>query len=107
MAYTDDKQAAIDKAINEAESACKVAYEMTPQKYWGYITLISQTKRVGGPRDNGWFAPIRLPYMRVDGRIAMARDEHKEAGSTMAIQPARFKRPRSHINIQWESSSRK
>ena len=75
----------VDKAVREAEEACQFAIASTPEAYRGFITLISQNKRVGG-KQNPQYATIRLPYMTVDGRIKMARDEHRQGGYNLTIQ---------------------
>jgi len=77
---------AVDKAIREAEEACQFAIASTPEPYRGFITLINQNKRVGGSRQSPQYATTRLPYMTVDGRIKMARDEHRVSGSMLTIQ---------------------
>lgn len=80
-----NKEAAIQKAVDEANDACQAAYEKTPKEYWGYITLISQNKRVGGSRNDPWYARIQQPYIRVDGRVTMMEQEHQGTGETYSI----------------------
>lgn len=77
---------AVQDAIEQAERACQAAIENTPPAYRGFLTLIRQYKRVAGTKANPVFAPIRLPYMSVDGRIKMALDTHREQGASLAIQ---------------------
>jgi len=74
----------VTKAIREAEEACQLAIATTPEQYRPFITLISQNKRVGS-KQNPQYATIRLPYMGVDGRVKMARDEHRAAGMSLSI----------------------
>ena len=81
--YTEDP---VQDAIEQAERACQSAVEGTPESYRGFLTFIRQNKRVGGSRQNPLYAAIRLPYMRVDGRVKMALDEHREQGATLVIQ---------------------
>ena len=81
--YTEDP---VQDAIEQAERACQSAVEGTPELYRGFLTFIRQNKRVGGSRQNPLYAAIRLPYMRVDGRVKMALDEHREQGATLVIQ---------------------
>lgn len=75
----------VTKAIREAEEACQLAIASTPEQYRPFITLISQNKRVGGSRQSPQYATIRLPYMGVDGRVKMARDDHRAAGMSLSI----------------------
>lgn len=75
----------VEKAIREAEQACQMAISGTPEAYRGFITLISQNKRVGGSKQSPLYATIRLPYMDVDGRVRMAMDEHREAGAMISV----------------------
>ena len=77
---------AVQDAIEQAERACQSAVEETPESYRGFLTFIRQNKRVGGSRQKPLYAAIRLPYMRVDGRVKMALDEHREQGATLVIQ---------------------
>jgi hypothetical protein len=82
QSYTED---AVQDAIEQAERACQFAVEGTPEAYRGFLTFIRQNKRVGGSRQHPLYATIRLPYMRVDGRVKMALDEHREQGATLVI----------------------
>lgn len=76
----------VQDAIEQAERACQSAVEETPEPYRGFLTFIRQNKRVGGNRQQPLYATIRLPYMRVDGRVKMALDEHRREGATFVIQ---------------------
>jgi hypothetical protein len=76
----------VQDAIEQAERACQAAVEETPESYRGFLTFIRQHKRVGGNRQQPLYAAIRLPYMRVDGRVKMALDEHRREGATLVIQ---------------------
>lgn len=81
--HTED---VVQDAIEQAERACQSAVEETPESYRGFLTFIRQNKRVGGSRQQPLYAAIRLPYMRVDGRVKMALDEHRREGATFVIQ---------------------
>lgn len=81
--YAED---AVQDAVERAERACQAAVEGTPTAYRGFITFIPQHRRVAGTKYNPVFAAIRLPYMSVDGRVKMARDEHREQGASLVIQ---------------------
>lgn len=76
-------EAEIQQAIEEAERACEDAVKNTPAEYQSFLMFIGQRKRVGGSRQNPVYANIRLPYMRVDGRVKMAMDEHRLAGKRL------------------------
>lgn len=76
----------VDVAIAQAEKVCQKAVEMTAPAYRSFLTLLPQHKRVAGTKTTPVFAPIRLPYMSVDGRIKMALDEHKAKGARLQIQ---------------------
>lgn len=54
--------------MNESQKKIDAAYLNTPAEYHGFITIIKGN-----------------PYMRVDGRVAMARDEHRELGKRLDI----------------------
>lgn len=89
----DPRQEAIDIAVKMARMACDQAYETTAPQYRGFITLIRQNKRVGGSREHPWYAPIELPYIRVDGRIMMAEDDHTERGEFFQVSKTEFYEP--------------
>jgi hypothetical protein len=82
QSHTEDL---VQDAIEQAERACQSAVEDTPESYRGFLTFIRQNKRVGGTRQHPLYATIRLPYMRVDGRVKMALDEHRQQGATLVI----------------------
>ncbi len=86
MSQTSPTDEAVQEAIEQAERACQTAVEDTPEPYRGFLTFIRQNKRVGGSRQRPLYAPIRLPYMRVDGRVKMALDEHRQEGASLVIQ---------------------
>lgn len=77
---------AVKDAVEQAERSCQAAVEATPAAYRSFLTFIPQHKRVAGTRFKPAFAPIRLPYMGVDGRVKMAQDEHREQGASLVIQ---------------------
>jgi hypothetical protein len=85
MSQQNHTEDAIQESIEQAERACRAAVEETPESYRGFLTFIRQNKRVGGSRQNPLYAAIRLPDMRVDGRVKMALDEHRQQGATLVI----------------------
>jgi hypothetical protein len=72
--------------VAQAEKACQAAVDMTPPAYRSFLTLLPQHRRVAGTKSAPVWAPIRLPYMGVDGRIKMAFDEHRDKGARLQIQ---------------------
>ncbi|PYM53045.1 MAG: hypothetical protein DMD79_27160 [Candidatus Rokuibacteriota bacterium] len=81
-----DPQTLIREAQEKAERLCRLAVAQTPADYQSFITLIEQRKKVGGPRSVPIWATVRQPYLSADGRIKMARDQHREAGKRFDIQ---------------------
>lgn len=91
------------KADNDKEQ--QQAYDSIPKEYHSFIVLLEQNVKL---TDNKYFIPadfeklgayqnekgiylkIKKPYMTVDGRIRMARDEHKEAKAKLNISPPRL-----------------
>lgn len=69
------QQDPVKQAEEESARECLEAYESTPQEYHRFITLLNQKKKVGGSKQNPIYAWIKKPYMRVDGRVRMAREE--------------------------------
>jgi len=86
MSQHSQTEDVVQEAIEQAERACQAAVEETLEPYRGFLTFIRQNKRVGGSRQQPLYATIRLPYMRVDGRVKMALDEHRREGATFVIQ---------------------
>jgi hypothetical protein len=72
--------------VAHADKACQVAIDMTPPEYRSFLTLLPQNRRVSGTKSSPVWAPIRLPYMSVDGRVKMAFDEHRSKGARLQIQ---------------------
>src|SRR3989442_655737 len=81
-----DPQTLIREAQEKAEPLCRLAVPQTPADYQSFIPLIEQRKKVGGPRSAPIWATVRQPYLSADGRIKMARDQHREAGKRFDIQ---------------------
>lgn len=67
-----------EDVLQEAQAKIDAAYINTPPEYHGFITLIGRyDKRLG--------VNIQTAYMKVDGRVAMAVDEHRELGKRLEI----------------------
>jgi len=81
-----DPQTLIREAQEKAERLCRLAVAQTPADYQSFITLIEQRKKVGGPRSAPIWATVRQPYLSADGRVKMARDQHRDAGKRFDIQ---------------------
>ncbi len=81
-----DPQTLIREAQEKAERLCRLAVAQTPADYQSFITLIEQRKKVGGTRAAPIWATVRQPYLSVDGRVKMARDQHREASKRFDIQ---------------------
>jgi len=81
-------QELIREAQEQAIGALNAAYELTPEQYRRFIVPIKQNKVVRAHRDQSKrvYAPIVLPYTSVDGRVAMAVDEHRESQATLVIE---------------------
>lgn len=73
-----------DRVQRESKELCDLAYRTTPKEYQHFIQLISNRKNVGS-RDNPDYIYVQTPYMKVDGRVQMAQDEHEKAGSRLSI----------------------
>lgn len=56
------------------------AFEITPEQQMSGIYSY----------ERGTYVSIEKPYVTVDGRICMARDEHREAGKQLSILPAKY-----------------
>ncbi|MED3554101.1 hypothetical protein [Cytobacillus praedii] len=93
------------KATAEIQAAAKeleqAKFRIDPQ-YHDFLVLLSQNvnlskdsfdldqedkKRGIWSTERGTFVTINKPYITVDGRIKMARDEHKEANKRLDIHP--------------------
>ena len=80
----------VEKAQREAEEACQHAIASTPEQYRQFISLIPSSKKVGGSKQNPIYANIKTPYMKVDGRVQIARDEHRAAGKLLNFSEPEF-----------------
>ena len=78
-------QACIDAAVDQARQACRAALAQTDPAYQGFLTWLSQKKKVSEVQGRPVYADIQLPYMAVDGRIRMAIDEHRAQGQGLEI----------------------
>jgi hypothetical protein len=78
----------VQDVIEQAEQACQAAVEATPPAYRGFLLFLSRTKKVCGMTADPVFAPIREPYMGVDGRVKMATDDHRAMGESLVMQTA-------------------
>jgi hypothetical protein len=83
-------QELIDAAVEQAERACRAAIEQTDPAYRGFLTLLSQKKKVAETQGKPVYAEVRLPYMAVDGRVHMAIDEHRAQRHCLEIQTEFF-----------------
>lgn len=81
--------------VEKADRACQAAVAQTLPVYWGFLTFLSQRKRVGGTKDHPVYATIRLPYLGVDGRLQMAHDEHRAHGELLTIHTEFVREPDS------------
>ncbi len=77
-------ETAKERVIRESEQACQHAVAKTPAPYREFVTLIPQNKNIG-TRQKTDYVSIRSPYMTVDGRLQMARDEHRGLGAILDI----------------------
>jgi hypothetical protein len=75
----------IADAVAQAEQVCQAAVEATPPAYRSFLTFLPRNKKVGG-KSSSLYAPIREPYLTVDGRVKMVSDEHRDKGATLVIQ---------------------
>jgi hypothetical protein len=78
----------VQDVIEQAGRTYQAAIEATPPAYRGFLMLLSRTKKACGMTDDPVYAPIREPYMGVDGRVKMATDDHRAMGESLVIQTA-------------------
>jgi hypothetical protein len=81
--HTEDM---VPDVIEQAERACQAAVEATPPAYRGFLMFLSRTKKACSMTADPVYAPIRTPYMGVDGRVKMATDDHRAMGERLVIQ---------------------
>ena len=80
-----DPQTLIREAQEKAERLCRLAVEQTPPEYQSFIMLIEQRKRWAARGQAPVWATVRQPYLSADGRVKMARDQHREAGQRFGV----------------------
>jgi len=80
------------QVLDEAAAKIELAYATTPPEYHGFITLIAQNKRLNPEERNreAIYVRVETPYIRVDGRVAMARDDHRNLGKRLDIMKPVF-----------------
>lgn len=94
----------IEKAkeeITQAEKRVEQAKKRIPEHYHDFLTLLDQNVKlfskdmVGNDQkardlrlwNEGTYITVSLPYVSVDGRVKMARDEHKKEGKRFEFHP--------------------
>jgi len=79
-----------DEVLKDAQNKIDLAYLTTPLEYHGFITLIAQNKRLNPEERNreAIYVRVETPYIRVDGRVRMAQDEHFKLGKALEIRTA-------------------
>lgn len=77
-----------EEELKEAEQQIRRAYEQC-KGYEHYIKLLPRRKNIGTER-TPYYVQVDVPYMTVDGRIAMLIDEHMNAKQKYTIHPAEF-----------------
>jgi hypothetical protein len=82
MAHAVRADRRVQEAEAQAEQVCQRAVACTPAAYQPYLMRLPQRKKL----DRDLFVRIQVPYMGVDGRVKMARDEHLEKGGLLNIQ---------------------
>jgi hypothetical protein len=85
---TEGTEEVVQEVVEQAERVCQAAIEATPPAYRGFLTFLSRNKKAGGTTATPVYAPIREPYMGVDGRVKMAMDDHRAVGASIVIQTA-------------------
>ena len=85
----------IADAVAQAERVCQAAVEATPPAYRSFLMFLPRNKKVGGTKSSPVYAPIREPYLAVDGRVKMAGDEHRNTGATLVMQTTFVVEPHS------------
>jgi hypothetical protein len=95
----------LNKARGEKEVTKRefdLAKERIPDRYYDFLVLLDQNVKLNDNQyemtpearkigmfsfDKGTYVKVSKPYVTVDGRIQMARDEHKEAKAKLHIHP--------------------
>lgn len=73
------------------------AYRSIPERYHHYIELISQRKRFGQTNE---YLTVYIPYLNVNGRLAMATDEHRSKGWLLDVLPSTWEEITSFLIVK-------
>lgn len=125
MAYQEYEQTpdfVLERAKEEhdrAETLYKQAKARIPEKYHDFLMRLEQGVKlfsknmIGNDEkarelrlwgtDKGTYVTISLPYVTVDGRVQMARDEHRKAGKKLNILPAEISDNGKYLSVTVES----
>ncbi|AQS55683.1 hypothetical protein [Novibacillus thermophilus] len=125
MAYQEYEQTpdfVLERAKEEhdrAETLYKQAKARIPEKYHDFLMRLEQGVKlfsknmIGNDKkarelrlwgtDKGTYVTISLPYVTVDGRVQMARDEHRKAGKKLNILPAEISDNGKYLSVTVES----
>lgn len=87
------------KEIERSKKRIEIAKALIPKEYHWFLVFLKKNQKLGRSKtkekgiytwqndSNDVYVSIYEPYMSVDGRIKMARDEHKKAGKKLFFHP--------------------
>lgn len=106
-----------ESKIEESLARQQQAKKRIPSDYHDFLVMIEQYVKIADQaydcsrlREKGFFSyngktyvKIALPYFTVDGRVQMARDEHREKGVKLFIHPAQITDDGKYLSVTVES----
>lgn len=111
---------AMDKAnslVKEAKTRYEQAKKQIPAEYHEFIVLLPQNVKIGNKveidqhaqglgmwaTEKGTYVPVSYPYMAVNGRVKMARDDHRKHEKLMHFHEPVISENGSFLKITIES----
>lgn len=103
--------------IAEAIARQEQAKKRIPAQYHDFLIMLEQNVKIADQgydcsqvKKDGFFTyngktyvKISLPYFTVDGRVQMARDDHREKGMKLFIHPAQITDDGKYLSVTVES----
>lgn len=105
----------IKQKKEESAKRIKQARERIPKEYHDFLVLLDQNVNISSKiyntdnspdafsTERGTYVKIQLPYMTVDGRVQLARDDHRKEGKKFNIHPVRISDDGSFCEVFIES----
>jgi hypothetical protein len=108
----------VKEEVAKAKARIEQAKKRIPEDFHDFLVMLDQNvklfnkgmeidaeaQKLGAwSSDRGTYVTIQNPYFSVDGRVALARHEHKEAGAKLHILPPYISSDGKYMTVEIES----